>query len=98
MPTDLFCRFLVRARFLLKQPTQFLTLCLLNIGFVLCRLILSKYTFRKTINVNRMSNNLEPDQAWQNARPDLVPNCLQRLSADDTSRYRVKDGFYYLII
>ena len=37
-----------------------------------------------------MSNSLDPDQARQNVRPDLGPNCLQRLSADDTSRLRVK--------
>ena len=37
-----------------------------------------------------MSNSLDPDQARQNVGPDLGPNCLQRLSADDTSRLRVK--------
>ena len=31
-----------------------------------------------------MTNNLDPDQARQNVGPDLDPNCLQRLSADDT--------------
>ena len=31
-----------------------------------------------------MSNSLDPDQARQNVGPDLGPNCLQRLSADDT--------------
>ena len=36
------------------------------------------------------ANSLDPDQARQNARPDLGPNCLQRLSADDTRRQRVK--------
>ena len=29
---------------------------------------------------------LDPDQAQQNIWPDLDPNCLQRLSADDTRR------------
>ena len=28
-------------------------------------------------------------------RPDLCPNCLQRLSADDTSRQRVKIGVVF---
>ena len=37
-----------------------------------------------------MSNILDPDQAQHFVGPDLGPNCLQRLSADDTSRYRVK--------
>ena len=45
-----------------------------------CRLLIffssSKKYFRNTI---RMSNSLDPDQA----RPDLVTNCLQKLAADD---------------
>ena len=31
-----------------------------------------------------MSNSLDPDQAQHFVGPDLDPNCLQRLSADDT--------------
>ena len=31
-----------------------------------------------------MSNSLDPDQARQNVGPDLVPNCLKKLSADNT--------------
>ena len=31
-----------------------------------------------------MSNSLDLDQAQHFVRPDLGPNCLQRLSADDT--------------
>ena len=30
-----------------------------------------------------MSNSLDPDQDRQNVGPDLGPNCLQRLSADE---------------
>ena len=40
-----------------------------------------------------MSNSLDPDQARHYVRPDLGASCLQfflRLSADDTSRKRVK--------
>ena len=33
-----------------------------------------------------MSNSLDPDQAWCFVGSDLGLNCLQRLSADDTSR------------
>ena len=33
-----------------------------------------------------MSNNLDPDQDRHFVEPDLGPNCLQRLSADDTGR------------
>ena len=37
-----------------------------------------------------MSNSLAPDQARRFVGPDLGPNCLPRLSADDTGRQRVK--------
>ena len=47
-----------------------------------------KDSFRNTI---RVSNSLDPDQAQHFVGPDLGPNCLQRLSADNTSRQRVKD-------
>ena len=41
-----------------------------------------------------MSNSLDPDQAQQNVGPELGPNCLQRLSADNTSKQKVKTVFY----
>ena len=41
------------------------------------------YNFRST---TRVSNSLELDQAECFVRPDLGPNCLQRISADDTWR------------
>ena len=34
----------------------------------------------------RLSNSLDPDQARHFVGPDLGPNCLQKLSADDISR------------
>ena len=37
-----------------------------------------------------MSNSLDLDQAQHTVEPDLVPNCLQKLSADNTSRQRIK--------
>ena len=37
-----------------------------------------------------MTNNLDSDQARHYVWLDLGPNCLQRLSADDTSRERVR--------
>ena len=40
-----------------------------------------------------MSNSLSLDQARQFVGPDLVPNCFQSLSAEDTSRQRVKGEF-----
>ena len=36
------------------------------------------------MNTIRVSNSLDPDQARLFVRPDLGPNCLHRLSADDT--------------
>ena len=40
---------------------------------------------------------LDPDQSRRNVGPDLAPSCLQRLSADYTSRQRVTgDGIYKL--
>ena len=44
--------------------------------------------FRNTI---RVSNSLGPDPAGHFVGPDLGPNCLQRLSADDNSRQIVHD-------
>ena len=35
---------------------------------------------------SRVSDSLDPDQAQHYVGPDLGPKCLQRLSADDTSR------------
>ena len=37
-----------------------------------------------------MSNSLDPNQARRIVGPDLGPNCLPRLSANDTGRQRVK--------
>ena len=34
-----------------------------------------------------MSNGLDPDQDRHSVGPDLGPNCLQRISADDKSRH-----------
>ena len=38
------------------------------------------------LNTIRVSNSMDPDQAQRFVGPDLGPNCLQRLSADDKSR------------
>ena len=42
-----------------------------------------------------MSNDLDQDQARHFGWPDLDPNCWHRLSADDTSRQRVKVGVVF---
>ena len=44
-----------------------------------------------------MSNSLDSDQARHFVRPDLGPNCFQKLSADETIRQRVNklyNSFY----
>ena len=46
-----------------------------------------KNSCRSTV---RVSNSLDPDQVQHFVGPNLGPNCLQRLSADDT-RQRVFD-------
>ena len=63
------------------------SLCMLgnfSCFFVVCRyfstLLFSKYSFRNNI---RVSNSLDSDQARHFVGPDLDPNYLQRLSADD---------------
>ena len=33
--------------------------------------------------LSSVSNSLDPDQAGQNVRPDLGPNCLQSSSEED---------------
>ena len=38
----------------------------------------------------RMSNSLDTDQARHYVGPNLGPNCLQKLSANDTRRHIVK--------
>ena len=45
-----------------------------------------------------MSTCSEPDQARRYVGPDLSPNCLPRLSADDTTRQRVKRIVFLIVI
>ena len=42
---------------------------------------ISKNYFKNTL---RVSSNFDPNQARQNLGPDLGPNCLQMLLAEDT--------------
>ena len=47
--------------------------------------------FQKTFSgIPSVSNSFDPDQARCVVVPDLRPNCLPRLSADDTRKQRVK--------
>ena len=55
---------------------------------IFCRLqIFVKLNFLNTSFMNniRVSNGLDPDEDRHSVGPDLCSNCLQRLSADDTS-------------
>ena len=50
----------------------------------------SKLTIKKIIrNIIWASISLDPDQARNFVRPDVDPNYLQMLSADDTSRQKI---------
>ena len=57
--------------------------CLL---FVVCRFFSKTNFFRKKHfrEYNQASNSLDQNQTRQFVNPDFGPDCLQRLSADDT--------------
>ena len=61
--------------------------------FVDCLFVFSNNFFKKKKkyfrNVIRLSNILNTDKARHFVGPDLKPNCLQRLSADFTTRQGV---------
>ena len=61
--------------------------CIFAVCWYLLKSIFLKSYFRNTI---RVSNSSDPDQARHLVGPDLVQNCLKRLSAEDTSRQIVK--------
>ena len=46
------------------------------------------------MNIISVSNNLDPDQAQHFVGPDLVPNCLQKLSADNKSHHKQIDELF----
>ena len=59
------------------------TVSLLSSG----NLFIINFFKKNAFKVNtRVSNGLGPDQNRRSVGPDLVPNCLHRLSADDKSR------------
>ena len=56
-----------------------------------CRLSVFIQLFRKILSgIQSKLNSLVPDQARHFVRPGLGPNCLQSLSAEDSSRQTVK--------
>ena len=68
-----------------------------------CQLLFSSFQnelfFSKNpvMNTIKVSNGLDPDQVRRFVRPDLGPNCLQLLSADDTSEHRVKSLLFPIV-
>ena len=67
-----------------------------------CRLLIffSKYTFSKNSfrNTIRVSISLDPGQARHFVGPGLDPNCLQRLSSNDTSNIELELQVRHFII
>ena len=63
-------------------------------------LVFLKVNFLKNSfwNTFRVSNSLDPDQARHFFGPDLGPNCLQSLSADDTSRQKSGSKLFAKVI
>ena len=59
------------------------------LNFFLKSTLFEKKSFRNTIPSDYQAV-WDPDQARRFVGFDLGPNCLQRLSADDTRRQRVK--------
>ena len=64
----------------LNQPKQYMYFCRLLIFFFKIN-----FLSKKIWNTIRVSNRSDPDQARRFVGPDLGANCLQTLSADDTS-------------
>ena len=73
------------------EVIDLITLCMLGnfaCSFVICGFFFKSIVLKKSFrNTFRVSNSLDPDQARCFVKPDLAPNCLQRLSADDKSRH-----------
>ena len=53
-------------------------------NFSFCLLLSADFFSKKNSGILiKVSNSLDPDQDRHYVSPDLGPNCLQRLSADD---------------
>ena len=67
-----------------------------NFSFFFTVLIFFKINFLEKFfqDYNQSVNNLDPDKTQHFVGPDLGPNCLQRISAEDTSRKRIKSKMY----
>ena len=65
--------------------------------FVVCwflfKILFSSFFSKKSFRNNTIRASIRWIQIRQNVGPDLCPNCLQLLSADDTSKLELKHGF-----
>ena len=57
--------------------------------FVVADFVKINFLREKIRNTIKVSNSMDPDQARRFVGPDLGPNCLQRLSVDDTRSLRL---------
>ena len=80
----------LRTVFNLHQLGCFATFCV--VCWIFFKITFFKKFFQEYL---RVSNILDQDQARSFVGPDLVPTCLQRLSADDISRQRVNIDVLY---
>ena len=84
------------------MPDEKLTICMLAMeifhNFLLSAIFFFKINYfkkKKNRNTIIVPNSLDPDQARHFVGPDLGPNCLPKLSADDkfaTSRHTVNSS------
>ena len=71
-------------------PADFFLNQLLGKTLLRCLRFFSNSTFTKNSSGTlSLLNSMDPDQARHFVEPNLDPNYLQRLSADDSSRQRV---------
>ena len=74
--------------------SSYITLCVLGNFLCICCRLLTFFKIKYFRNTIRVSNGSDPDQDRHFACPDLGPNCLQRLSADDkNASSKKKDKF-----
>ena len=71
---------------------MYLALCMLGkffMVYLLCADFFQNQLFRKILrNTVRVSNSIDPDQVQHFVTTDLGPNCLQRLSAENSGKLR----------
>ena len=77
--------------------TSFLTLCMLgNFSCPLLTFFRINFFKKSFRNIIRVPNSIDSDQDRHPVSPDLGPNCLQSLSADDKiHRYTIENHFYH---